>query len=230
MHPWVPVEPWEPGDLGIPVMRRPEGREARAHYLPRRHVSGNGARMRLQGRGDHASDRWLYRADPARRGASPIKPTAFQNLMVDRQRLHVRLATAVFRFDGRGHDRQFRRRRSSLEGVTGRADEIITAEAAPRSGARGAKALGGREQYLPTRPSRPHVAVEGRRAAIAPTRTCAIWSPGQYRLPWEDEVVHMSTGPLMASRSRRAVMAKPLRRGGGVRHAHGRSQSLRVAL
>ena len=24
LHPWVPVEPWEPGDLGIPVMRRTE--------------------------------------------------------------------------------------------------------------------------------------------------------------------------------------------------------------
>jgi formamidase len=34
MHPWVPVEPWEPGDLGIPVMRRAQGRQARPHHLP----------------------------------------------------------------------------------------------------------------------------------------------------------------------------------------------------
>ena len=27
MHPWVPVEPWEPGDIGIPVCRRAEGRK-----------------------------------------------------------------------------------------------------------------------------------------------------------------------------------------------------------
>ena len=25
MHPWVPVEPWEPGDLGIPVCDGPNG-------------------------------------------------------------------------------------------------------------------------------------------------------------------------------------------------------------
>ena len=66
MHPWVPVEPWEPGDIGIPVMRRAEGREARAHHLPRRHVSRDGARMRLQGRRDHDPHGGLHRADPRR--------------------------------------------------------------------------------------------------------------------------------------------------------------------
>ena len=25
LHPWVPVEPWEPGDLGIPVCDGPNG-------------------------------------------------------------------------------------------------------------------------------------------------------------------------------------------------------------
>ena len=25
LHPWVPVEPWEPGDLGIPVCKGPNG-------------------------------------------------------------------------------------------------------------------------------------------------------------------------------------------------------------
>ena len=25
LHPWVPVEPWEPGDLGVPVCRGPNG-------------------------------------------------------------------------------------------------------------------------------------------------------------------------------------------------------------
>jgi formamidase len=25
MHPWVPFEPWEPGDIGIPVMTGPNG-------------------------------------------------------------------------------------------------------------------------------------------------------------------------------------------------------------
>jgi formamidase len=34
LHPWVPVEPWEPGDLGIPVIDGPEGLQARADHLP----------------------------------------------------------------------------------------------------------------------------------------------------------------------------------------------------
>jgi formamidase len=25
LHPWVPVEPWEPGDIGIPVIKGPKG-------------------------------------------------------------------------------------------------------------------------------------------------------------------------------------------------------------
>src|SRR5882757_9539056 len=26
-HPWIPVEPWEPGDIGIPVIEGPKGAE-----------------------------------------------------------------------------------------------------------------------------------------------------------------------------------------------------------
>ena len=29
MHPWVPVEPWEPGDIGIPVFDGPKGASSR---------------------------------------------------------------------------------------------------------------------------------------------------------------------------------------------------------
>ena len=29
MHPWVPVEPWEPGDIGIPVIDGPNGARSR---------------------------------------------------------------------------------------------------------------------------------------------------------------------------------------------------------
>ena len=66
MHPWTPVEPWEPGRHRHPRLRRPEGREARAHHLPRRHVPGNGARMRLQGRRNHDPHGGIHGADPRR--------------------------------------------------------------------------------------------------------------------------------------------------------------------
>ncbi len=64
MHPWVPVEPWEPGDTGIPVCDGPNGVEARADHLPRRHVPRDGARERLQGRQHHDPHGGLHRADP----------------------------------------------------------------------------------------------------------------------------------------------------------------------
>ena len=75
MHPWVPVEPWEPGDLGIPVCDGPNGSQDRADHLPRRHVPRDGARVRLQGRQHHDPHGRLHGADPRTPGASPTRPT-----------------------------------------------------------------------------------------------------------------------------------------------------------
>ena len=58
-----------------PGVRRAERQPHRPHHLPRRHVSRDGARVRLQGRGDHSPHRRLHRADPARLAASPTRPT-----------------------------------------------------------------------------------------------------------------------------------------------------------
>jgi len=66
LHSWVPVEPWEPGDLGIPVCDGPQRQQARADHLPRRDVPGDGARVRVQGRRDHDPYGRLHRADPPR--------------------------------------------------------------------------------------------------------------------------------------------------------------------
>ena len=93
LHPWIPVEPWEPGDIGIPVIDGTERAQDRADHLPRRHVPGDGARVRLQGRGDHDPHRRLHRADPRKLalhqpGQRVPEPDG------DGQCLHVRLATA----------------------------------------------------------------------------------------------------------------------------------------
>ena len=71
-------------------LRRSEGREARAHHLPRRHVSRDGARMRLQGRRNHDPYGGLHRADP-RRLALHQPGEQLPEPDGDRQRLHVRL-------------------------------------------------------------------------------------------------------------------------------------------
>ena len=75
LHPWVPVEPWEPGNLGIPVCDGPNGSKLGAHHLPRRHVPRDGARVRLQGRRDHPSARPATPRRSATPGASPTRPT-----------------------------------------------------------------------------------------------------------------------------------------------------------
>ena len=58
-----------------PGVRRSERQQARADHLPRRHVPRDGARMRLQGRRDHAAHGRLHRADPRTPGRSPTRRT-----------------------------------------------------------------------------------------------------------------------------------------------------------
>ena len=60
---------------------------------------------------------------------------------------------------------------------------------AARSRARGAQALVGREQHLPARPSRLHRG--RRRRQDCPYTFMQDLVAGRYRLPWEDEVVHI---------------------------------------
>ena len=73
-----------------PRLRRTERQPPRAHHLPRRHVPRDGARVRLQGRGDHPANGGLHRADPAhladhQPGERVLQPRR------DRLRLPVRL-------------------------------------------------------------------------------------------------------------------------------------------
>jgi predicted amidohydrolase len=99
MHPWVPVEPWEPGDLGIPVCTGPKG--ARIGLI----ICHDGM---FPGR-DHDPHRRLHCADPAKLALhQPVQ----QLLQPDGhgQCLHVRLGRHLRQY-GRRHDRQLRRHR-----------------------------------------------------------------------------------------------------------------------
>ena len=200
LHPWVPVEPWEPGDLGIPVIDGPKGCKLGADHLPRRHVPGDGARGRLQGRRDHAAHRRLHRADPPglalhQPGQRVPQPDG------DRQRLHVRLGRHL-RLDGRGDDRQFRRhdhRRRARPAAP-------TRSSPPRCGPTWCARRAPTGASRTTSTSSATAASPRSRAArrIAPTPTCRTSSPARYRLPWEAEVKVTDGTVLAASPSRPA--------------------------
>ena len=205
LHPWVPVEPWEPGDLGIPVIDGPKGCQARAHHLPRRHVPRDGARVRLQGRRDHAPHRRLHRADP--RVLALHQPG--QRLLQsdgDGQRLHVRLRRHL-RFHGRGDDRQFRRHRSSRTARRGRPDEIITAEVRPDL-VREARAGWGVENNIYQLGHRGYTAVAGG-AGDCPYTYMQDLVAGRYRLPWEDAGAGDRRHELRLPRPDAPLCAKP---------------------
>ena len=93
MHPWVPVEPWEPGDIGIPVIDGPKGAKialiiCHDGMFPEmaRECAYKGAEIMIRTAGYTAPirDAWRF----------TNQANAFCNLMVDGQRLHVRHRTA----------------------------------------------------------------------------------------------------------------------------------------
>ena len=89
MHPWMPVEPWEPGDIGIPVIDGPKGAKlaliiCHDGMFPEmaRECAYKGAEIMLRTAGYTAPIREAWR--------SPTSPTLLKS-DGDRQRLHVRL-------------------------------------------------------------------------------------------------------------------------------------------
>ena len=66
LHPWVPVEPWEPGNLGIPVCDGPNGVKLGLIICHDGMFPEDGARGGVQGRRADRAHRGLHRADPPR--------------------------------------------------------------------------------------------------------------------------------------------------------------------
>ena len=108
LHPWVPVEPWEPGDLGIPVCDGPKGAKVAliiCHdgMFPEmaREAAYKGAEIML-----HSG---LYGAHSPRL-EDHQSSQRLQQFDGDCQRVHVRQRRHL-QFDGRGDVLQFRRGR-----------------------------------------------------------------------------------------------------------------------
>ena len=150
LHPWVPVEPWEPGNMGIPVCDGPNGSKlaliiCHDGMFPEmaREAAYKGAEIILRTAGYTAPIRHAWRITN--------QANAFQNLAVTAS---VCLCGSDGSFDsmGEAHVLQLRRRDPHAGRRAARRDRHRRAAARP--GARGARWLGRREQPLPAVPPR----------------------------------------------------------------------------
>jgi len=182
MHPWVPVEPWEPGNLGIPVCDGPNGSKVAliiCHdgMFPEmaRECAYKGANIMLRTAGYTAPIRNAWHVSN--------QSNAFTNLMYT---ANVCMAgtDGVFNSMGEGMIVNF----DGVPLVTGNGvpDEIITAEVRPKL-ADEARRIWGVENNIYQFGHRGFVAVKGG-AQDCPYTYMRDLMAGQYRLPWEDEV------------------------------------------
>jgi formamidase len=183
LHPWVPVEPWEPGDLGIPVITGPKGCKlsliiCHDGMFPEmaREAAYKGAEIMLRTAGYTAPIRQSWRFTN--------QANSFHNLMVT---ANVCMCGSDGTFDSMGEGMIVNFDGSIIaEGVTGRADEIITAEVRPDL-VREARANWGVENNIYQLGHRGFTAVAGG-AQDCPYTFMQDMVAGRYRLPWEDQV------------------------------------------
>ncbi len=188
LHPWVPVEPWEPGDLGIPVIDGPKGCKlsliiCHDGMFPEmaREAAYKGAEIMLRTAGYTAPIRNSWRFTN--------QSNAFCNLMVT---ANVCMCGSDGTFDSMGEGMIVNFDGGVLaEGTTGRADEIITAEVRPDL-VREARAGWGVENNIYQLGHRGFTAVDGG-AGDCPYTFMQDLVAGQYRLPWEGDV-HITDG------------------------------------
>ena len=183
LHPWVPVEPWEPGDLGVPVIDGPKGCKlaliiCHDGMFPEmaREAAYKGAEIMLRTAGYTAPIREAWRFTN--------QSNSFCNLMVT---ANVCMCGSDGTFDSMGEAMIVNFDGSVIaHGTTGRADEIITAEVRPDL-VREARAVWGVENNIYQLGHRGFTAVQGG-AGDCPYTYMHDLVAGRYRLPWEDTV------------------------------------------
>jgi formamidase len=127
LHPWVPVEPWEPGNLGIPVCDGPKGVKLALIICHDGMFPEMAREAAYKGAETDRAHRGLHRADPPRvEGHQPGQ--RILATWLHRERVPVRIGRH-FRLDGRGMFCSFDG--SVMVEGSGRPDEIITAEMRP---------------------------------------------------------------------------------------------------
>jgi formamidase len=183
MHPWVPVEPWEPGDLGIPVITGPNGAKialiiCHDGMFPEmaREAAYKGAEIMLRTAGYTAPIRaaWQF----------TNQSNAFCNLMVTAS---VCMSGSDGTFDSMGKAMVCNFDGTIIaHGTSGRADEVIAAEVRPDL-VREARVAWGVENNIYQLGHRGFSAVKGG-ARDCPYTYMHDLAAGRYRLPWEDSV------------------------------------------
>lgn len=182
LHPWVPVEPWEPGDLGVPVCTGPKGAKlaliiCHDGMFPEmaREAAYKGAEIMLRTAGYTAPIRHTWRVTN--------QANAFCNLMYTAS---VCMCGSDGTFDSMGEGMFVNFDGTVLVQGSHRPDEIIACELRPDL-AREARRVWGVENNIYQFGHRGYVAVKGG-ARDCPYTYMNDLVAGRYRLPWESEV------------------------------------------
>ncbi len=184
-HPWVPVEPWEPGNMGIPVITGPKGVKmaliiCHDGMFPEmaRECAYKGAELMIRTAGYTAPIRHAWQITN--------QANAFQNLMVTAS---VCLCGSDGTFDSMGEAMVCNFDGSVMVQGGGRPDEIVCAEVRADL-VRDARVNWGVENNIYQFFHRGYVAVRGG-AQDCPYTFMHDMVAGQASLLWEHEVVHM---------------------------------------
>jgi formamidase len=183
MHPWTPVEPWEPGNLGVPVCDGPRGCKlgliiCHDGMFPEmaRECAYKGAEIMIRTAG--------YTAPIRQAWGFTNQSNAFCNLMVTAS---VCMCGSDGTFNSMGEAMVCDHEGTVIARGGGVPDEILTAEVRPRAVA-DARYGWGVENNIYQLGHRGFVAVAGG-AQDCPYTFMHDLVAGQYRLPWESEVL-----------------------------------------
>ncbi|WP_082582591.1 formamidase [Mesorhizobium sp. Root172] len=184
LHPWIPVEPWEPGDYGIPVCDGPNGSKlaliiCHDGMFPEmsRECAYKGAEIMIRTAG--------YTAPIRHSWTITNQTNAFCNLMYTAS---VCMSGSDGTFDSMGEGMIVNFDGVPLVSGGGRPDEIITGEVRPNL-VREARQIWGVENNIYQLGHRGYVAVKGG-ARDCPYSYMTDLINGTYRLPWDDKVIH----------------------------------------
>ncbi len=182
LHPWVPVEPWEPGNIGIPVCDGPNGSKlsliiCHDGMFPEmaREAAYKGAEIMLRTAGYTAPIRHAWKVTNQSNAFCNLMATASVCMCGTDGTFNSMGEAMICDFDG-----------TMLVEGNGIPDEIITAEVRPDL-IREARAGWGVENNIYQFGHRGYVAVNGG-AGDCPYTYMHDLVGGKYRLPWEDQV------------------------------------------